>query len=107
MILTTRDTTFGDRLLSKGKNTRHLHLGGLTPNDAYTLATRLLDDLDISRRKAPYAPLRDLLKQLDHQPLAIQLVLPALERHSLDTIRQDFANLLNEFKDETQTGRNR
>jgi hypothetical protein len=73
--------------------------------NAYPLATRLLDDLHINRRKAP--TWRDLLKQLDYHPLAIQLVLPALERHILDTIRQDFAKRLNEFQDDSQSEGNR
>jgi hypothetical protein len=72
--------------------------------NAYPLATRLLDDLHINRRKAPYLA---RLKQLDYHPLAIQLVLPALERHILDTIRQDFAKRLNEFQDDSQSEGNR
>ncbi len=107
VLLTTRDTTFGDGRLSPGKQVAHLALGGLYAEDAYTLASRLLVDLQIDRARAPYTELRDLLKQLDHHPLAIQLVLPALRMISLATIRADFAKLLPRFVDDTATGRNR
>ncbi len=107
VLLTTRDTTFGDGRLSPGKQVAHLALSGLYPEDAYTLASRLLVDLQIDRARAPYADLRDLLQQLDHHPLAIQLVLPALRTISLATICADFANLLPRFVDDTTTGRNR
>ncbi len=107
VLLTTRDTTFGDGRLSPGKQVAHLALGGLYAEDAYTLASRLLVDLQIDRARAPYAELRDLLQQLDHHPLAIQLVLPALRTIPLATIRADFAKLLPKFVDDTATGRNR
>src|SRR6266567_1907236 len=107
VLFTTRDTNFGDGRLSPGKQVAHLALGGLYAEDAYTLASRLLVDLQIDRARAPYAELRDLLQQLDHHPLAIQLVLPALRTISLATIRADFANLLPRFVDDTATGRNR
>ncbi len=107
VLLTTRDTNFGDGRLSPGKQVAHLALGGLYPEDAYTLASRLLVDLQIDRARAPYAELRDLLEQLDYHPLAIQLVLPALRTISLATIRADFAKLLPNFKDDAATGRNR
>ncbi len=107
VLLTTRDTNFGDGRLSPGKQVAHLALGGLYAEDAYTLASRLLVDLQINRARAPYADLRDLLQHLDHHPLAIQLVLPALRTISLATIHADFANLLPNFKDDTATGRNR
>src|SRR6266699_2754668 len=107
VLLTTRDTNFGDVRLSPGKQVAHLALGGLYPEDAYTLASRLLVDLQIDRARAPYAELRDLLKQLDYHPLAIQLVLPTLRTISLATIRADFAKLLPRFVDDTTTGRNR
>src|SRR5947199_7475653 len=84
----------------------YLPLGGLHPEDAYTLASRLLEDLGIDRARAPYAELRDLLVQLDHHPLAIQLVLPALHDMTLARIKSDFAALLPKFVDDTTTGRN-
>jgi tetratricopeptide (TPR) repeat protein len=109
VLLTTRDTTFGDGKLVPGKHVAHLELVGLHPEDAYALASRLLEYLGIDRAKAPYAELRDLLKQLDYHPLAIQLVLPALGESalSLAQIKADFASLLDHFADDTETGRNR
>ena len=109
VLLTTRDTAFGDGRMAPGKTVAHLALGGLYPEDAYALASRLLEYLDIDRAKAPYAELRDLLKQLDYHPLAIQLVVPALGASSL-TLAQltaEFSSLLPRFKDDTETGRNR
>ena len=107
VLLTTRDTSFGDGRLAPGSRTAHLLLQGLYPDDAYALATRLLTDLSIDRARTPYVELRDLLVQLDHHPLAIQLVLPALNTFSLATVRADFAALLPKFVDDTETGRNR
>src|SRR5207253_411667 len=66
-----------------------------------------LVDLSITRARAPYSDLRDLLKQLDYHPLAIQLVLPALRTIPLATIRADFAALLPKFVDDYEAGRNR
>jgi tetratricopeptide (TPR) repeat protein len=107
MLLTSRDTAFGDGRLAPGNQTRHLSLQGLQPDDAYALTSRVLSDLGIDRARAPYADLRDLLAQLDHHPLAIQLVLPALRNHPLATIRADFAALLPTFVDDTASGHNR
>jgi tetratricopeptide (TPR) repeat protein len=109
VLLTTRDTAFGDGKLAPGKHVAYVSLKGLHPEDAYALASRLLEYLRIDRAKAPYAELRDLLKQLDYHPLAIQLVLPALGESalSLAKIKADFASLLDHFADDTETGRNR
>src|SRR6266566_200806 len=108
VVLTTRDTAFGDGSMAPGKHVVHLALHGLHPEDAYALASRLLEYLGIDRAKAPYAELRDLLKQLDYHPLAIQLVLPALGESalSLAKIKADFSSLLPRFADDTETGRN-
>src|SRR6266446_3662904 len=106
VLLTSRDTSFGDGRLAPGSRTAHLPLQGLYPDDAYALATRLLTDLGIDRARAPYVELRDLLVQPDHHPLAIQLVLPALRTIPLATIRADFAALLPKFVDDTEAGRN-
>src|SRR5712691_2196315 len=107
VLLTSRDTSLGDGRLAQGKQVTHLELKGLYSEDAYALASRLLEDLGIDRARAPYAGLRDLLVQLDHHPLAIQLVLPALRELPLSTIRSDFGTLLPKFTDDTVTGRNR
>lgn len=109
VIVTTRDTSFGDARLMPGPRTRHIRLAGLHPEDAYALATRLLDALAIDRARAPYPELRDLLAQLDHHPLALLLVLPALQARDLSVaaITKDFAKLLPKFADDTATGRNR
>ena len=109
VLLTSRDSNFGDGRLAPGKGVADLPLGGLYPEDAYALASRLLDDLGIDRARAPYAELRELLKQLDYHPLAIQLVLPALRETSLSLtkIKADFSSLLPRFTDDTGTGRNR
>jgi tetratricopeptide (TPR) repeat protein len=107
VLLTSRDTNFGDGRLTPGKRVAHLLLGGLNHEDAYALASRLLEDLQIDRARAPYIELRDLLAQLDYHPLAIQQVLPALRTIPLGTIRADFGTLLPKFSDDTETGRNR
>lgn len=107
MLLTSRDTSFGDGRLAPGKQVMHLPLGSLHPEDAYILASRLLNDLGIDRARAPYGELHGLLARLDYLPLAIQLVLPALCDRSLASIYTDFTQLLPTFVDDTTTGCNR
>jgi tetratricopeptide (TPR) repeat protein len=107
VLLTTRSTTFGDGRLSEGTQVVYLPLAGLARDDAYQLATSLLSSLRIDRRRSQYQPLRDLLQQLDHHPLSIQLVLPALRTYSLAQIQQDFVALLPKFTDDAETRRNR
>jgi len=107
VLLSTRDTALGNQRLVGSRQAAHLCLSGLEREDAYKLASQLMEDLGIDRVRAPYAAVRDLLAQLDHHPLAIQLVLPTLSDLSLTTIRDDFAALLPRFVDDAETGRNR
>jgi tetratricopeptide (TPR) repeat protein len=109
VIITGRDAQFGDGRMAHGKEVKHLELGGLHPEDAYALAVQLFEDLDIPQSRAPYPKLRDLLVQLDHLPLAIQLVLPALGEvgMTIDRLSTEFAALLPRFSDDRETGRNR
>ena len=107
VLLTSRDTAFGDERFVSSSRVAHLPLRGLRPNDAYVLATNLLGNLKIDRVRTPYPELRDLLAQLAHHPLAIQLVLPVLRDLPISRIRTEFDALLSKFVDETETGRNR
>lgn len=107
VLLTSRDTALKEEEFIPGSGVAYLVLQGLRPDDAYTLASRLLDTLGIDPIRAPYAELRDLLAQLDHHPLAIQLVLPALRDMTISAIRTEFAALLPKFIDESEAGRNR
>lgn len=107
VLMTSRDPSIGDEQVVQGKDVAHLSLRGLHPEDAYLLASSVLEKLKIDRVRAPYADLRSLLKQLDYHPLAMQLVLPALRTHSLVTIRQQFAELLLQFTDDTESEHNR
>ena len=106
ILLTTRDTSFDDVRLIEGQRVAYLPLKGLHPEDAYALASRLMYDSGINRAGAEYSALRELLTYLDHHPLSIQLVLPALHELSLDVIRRDFTKLLSRFTDNTVNGRN-
>lgn len=107
VLLTSRNTAFGDGRLMPGKQVVHLALGGLSREDAYVFATRLLTDLFIDRKRVPYSELRELLAQLDYHPLAMQLVLPKLHELPLSEIAADFARHLPTFADDTTIGRNR
>jgi tetratricopeptide (TPR) repeat protein len=108
VILTSRDAQFGDGRMAHGKEVKHYELRGLHPEDAYALAVQLFKDLDIAQGRAPYPELRDLLAQLDHHPLAIQLVLPVLREAgmTIDRLSEEFAELLPRFADDRETGRN-
>ncbi len=107
VLITSRDPIFDDGHLLLGKRVTQLALAGLHPEDAYTLAIRLLYELGIARASVPYSELRTLLRQLGYHPLAIQLVLPVLRELPLSKIRADFAALLPKFADDTTTGRNK
>lgn len=107
VLLTSRDTSFGDERLARGSRVKHIRLKGLHPEDAYILATRVLADLEIDRALAPYESLCELLKQLDYHPLAIQLVLPTLREWPFTKVCTDFAEMLPNFVDNTLTGHNR
>lgn len=107
VVLTSRSAAFGDARLEPGRGAAQLPLRGLHPEDAYALASNLLRDLGIAAARAPYAALRDLLAALDHHPLAIQLVLPALRDYPLATVQAEFAALLPRFADDRASGRNR
>ncbi len=107
VLLTSRDASFREEVLLPDSQFAHLLLEGLRPNDAYALASHLLETLGIDPIRAPYIKLRELLSQLDYHPLAIQLVLPALRDLSIATIRADLSTLLPKFVDDAETGRNR
>ncbi|WP_437723285.1 tetratricopeptide repeat protein [Sorangium sp. So ce861] len=109
VILTSRDAALGDGRLAPGQRAMHREVRGMDPEDAHALAARLLGDLGIDPKRAPYPELRDLLQKLDHHPLAIQLVLRALgdKTLTLKGIDEEFAKLLPTFTDDTETGRNR
>jgi len=107
ILLTSRGKVFEDNQLAPEGQVEYLTLSGLHPEDAYAVASRLLNDLGIDPAHAPYAELRDLLAQLDYHPLAIQLVLPMLRELPLSKIKADFTTLLPRFVDDTLTGRNR
>lgn len=106
-VLLTSRAPIVEEHLAPGTHIAILPLGGLLPTDAYALATHLLENLGISRTRAPYAELRDLLVQLDHHPLAIQLVLPTIREQSLATICTEFATLLLSFVNVQESGHNR
>ncbi len=105
VLLVSQNTAFDGQLVP-GKDVVHLQLEGLHPEDAYALSIRLLRDLDIDRTHITYRELRDLLAQLDYHPLAIQLVLPALDSLPITTIKTEFSKFLFRFADNTPKARN-
>lgn len=107
VLLTTRGTNLDAPRLADGDRVRHLALGGLHPDDAYQLATQMLASLNVSREQVPFVDLRELLVELNHHPLAIQLVMPLLMELPIATVRRDLAVLLPRVRDEDALGRNR
>lgn len=105
-LVTSRSAAFGDGQMAPGQGVAHLALGGLWAEDAYSLAVRVLEGRGIDRKRAPYEEMKELLKELDHHPLAIQLVVPQVGEVSIRQIRAEFGKLLPKFKDDTETGRN-
>lgn len=106
ILLTTQVTNFEHRGMLPSSRVAYRQLNGLHSEDAYLLATSILEDLNIDRKRATYKELCDLLDKLGHHPLAIQLVLPALNETPITTIYNDFSKLLPIFKDDTESGRN-
>ena len=98
VIVTTQNTVFGDAAMMPSRSVAHMMVQGLHPEDAFSLASQLLLDLDIDRSYIPFSELRDLLSQIDHHPLSIQLVLPTLRELSISQLRQEFAALLPRFQ---------
>ena len=106
VLVTSRDPLLGEELLAPSGQTVSLRLGGLSPDDAYELAGRVLSVLGIDRARVPYAELGDLLRALDYHPLAIQLTLPALRQIPITTLLAEFAALLPGFQADAPNGRN-
>jgi tetratricopeptide (TPR) repeat protein len=108
VLITSRNPKLDEGHLAPAMAVAYLPLGGLTLDDAYALATRVLASNHIDPARVPYADLCDLLDQLDRHPLAILLTLPALRDLPLAKVQADFASLLRAFRDDDQvTGRNR
>jgi uncharacterized protein HemY len=109
ILLTSRKRSLGAAWLPHRKQLTYVPLLGLEPKAAYELATNLLETLKIDRTKVSYAALQNLLQQLDYNPLSIQLVLPHLKQHKIETIQVGFARYLSDFVDldSQETGRNR
>ena len=108
VLITSRSARHDDPRFVPGTQVESLELKGLAPDDAYSLAVQVMDAKRIDLASVPYADLCDLLAQLDHHPLAIQLVLPALQDLTLAQLQADFTSLLRSFADDDQdTGRNR
>jgi tetratricopeptide (TPR) repeat protein len=107
VLITSRNAKLDDQRFASGTQADYREVKGLAPDDAYTLAMQVMNANRIDLARIPYVDLSDLLVQLDHHPLAIRLVLPALRDLSLAHIRADFATLLPSFVDDTETGHNR
>jgi tetratricopeptide (TPR) repeat protein len=108
VLLTSRSVKLDDPLFVQGTQVDSLELKGLAPDDAYSLAVQVMDANRIDLASVPYADLCDLLAQLDYHPLAIRLVLPALQSLTLAKLQADFTSILSTFQDDDQdAGRNR
>ena len=107
VLLTSRNISFDDNRIREEEQKIFLKIRGLDPDSAYVLACQIMDTLGIDRAHAPYEAMRDLLVLLDHHPLAIQQVVPALQYIPLAQLASDFSALLERFSDDTETGRSR
>lgn len=109
ILITSQEADFGDGRLASGGAAVELPLTGLQPADALTLAHRVSHQLGIPLARVPFHQLRDLLAQLDHHPLSIQLVLPALREAgmTIERLSEEFATLLPNLTNAAETGRHR
>ncbi len=110
VLLVSRNISFGDNRIWEEEQKQaifYLRVRGLDPDSAYILACQIMDTLDIDRAHAPYEAIHNLLRQLDHHPLAIQQIVPALQSIPLAHLVSDFSALLERFSDDTATGRDR
>ncbi len=107
VLITSRSAKLDDQRFVLGTQADYQELKGLEPDDAYALAVQVLNVNRIDLAHIPYTDLRELLVQLDNHPLAIRLVLPALQSMPVAKVQADFASLLPTFQDDQATGRNR
>lgn len=103
IVITSRDGT----PIGTPEERAHMRLEGLDAEDAYALASRILNNTPGLKRSAvPYAELCELLARLGHHPLAIQLVLPTMREIPLEQVAHELDMLLPRFVDDATTGRN-
>ena len=106
VLITSRDTTFGDAAFAPGKLAAHLELAGLATPDALLLAAEIMKNNGIDRERVPRQALERLLAQLGAHPLSLELVLPRLRERTADQLVDEFGALLAEFRRERGETRN-
>jgi tetratricopeptide (TPR) repeat protein len=98
VLITTRDTTFGDAALAPGKLAAHHELRGLAAPDALLLAAEILKNHGIDRERVPREGLERLMHRLGAHPLSLELVLPQLRRYAAEVLADEFNQRLAEFR---------
>ena len=106
VLITTRDTTFGDAALAPGQLTAHLELRGLAPPDALLLAAEILKNHGLDRQRVERRGLERLMRRLGAHPLSLELVLPKLRERSAEQLAEEFSQLLAEFRRDKGETRN-
>ena len=107
VLITTRAPKLADRGFPPEMPVDYLELKGLASDDAHALAVHVLLAFEIDPAQIPYADRQELLNRLDHHPLAIQLVLPALAKLPPAKVLDDLTALLSVVPNQQATGRNR
>ncbi len=97
VLITTRDTDFRDARFAPSRRCVHVALAGLARGEALALARAVLADRGIERAAIPREPLARLMDFLGGHPLSLNLVLPALARHTPDELIAEFDTLLPGF----------
>lgn len=105
VLITTRDTRFGDARFGPSRRCAHLRLEGLSRPDALTLAAAVLDDQGIDRATVERQGLEDLMDYLGGHPLSLYLVLPHLRRYAPSELIARFEERLPGFTAGAARGR--
>jgi tetratricopeptide (TPR) repeat protein len=106
LLITTRDTTFGDPRFVPSEQCAHILLGGLSQADALALAASVLDAHGIDRSEIERDTLVDLMECLGRHPLSLYLVLPHLRTYTPKQLTERFEELLPGFVMGEAAGRN-
>lgn len=97
VLITTRDTNFGDGRFAPSQMCQHVGLQGLAQADALALAAAVLDDHGIDRGSIEREALTALLDRLGGHPLSLNLVLPHLREYTPEELTARFEELLPGF----------
>ena len=109
VIVTSRDASSIDKSAGERLSVAYLPLEGLSSDDAFLFATRGPTKFGFGEVNSSYGELKELLSQLDHHPLPIQVILPFLRlgRENLAALKKEVDASLQHYTDDSSVGLSR